>query len=306
MALDDRRMFLEVARTMSFSEAARDLGVPLSTLSRRVAALEDELGVQLLERTSRYVRLTEVGESYAAQVRPLVLGIADVEAAVAQGGVDSGGSLRVAVPPGLVRPLLNHALVALQERFPDLVLTLLNASAKTHPIRDGVDIVVAEQAPNDHDLVATKVLDTDYVCVASPAYLKRAGTPRSPGELSGHRTVVMGVDLHSGHWPVRGGGTVATHPVFRCDDYGVLLDAVKHGMGIGLVPRLALFGVDHEQLETVLEGSVGRKARYLIVYQRHARRRPMVSAFIDFSKSFARAVQAQLTCAEGPGQLRAR
>jgi DNA-binding transcriptional LysR family regulator len=291
--VDDRRLFVTVAEENSFSGAARLLGVPVSTVSRRIAVLESELGVLLFERTSRHVRLTDIGHDYLEQLRPFLFGIDDLEDGLARGQRDDAGTLRLAVPAGLQRPFFSSAIAELRQQFPNLAVSLLQSSRGMHPIRDGVDVVVAEQPPTDRDLVALKLLDTDDVCVASSTYLAQAGRPSLASELAEHSTLVLETSRTVPRWPLVQGGSVPVHPFLRCNDYGVLLDGVCDALGIALLPRLLVWATQQTKLETVLDGVVGQKRRFYLVYQRYARRRPLIGAFLDFAPGLVRSVEAQ-------------
>ncbi|HRI06326.1 MAG TPA: LysR family transcriptional regulator [Nannocystaceae bacterium] len=286
--LDDRALFVAVADGGSFSEAAASLGVPLSTLSRRIARLEAELGVVLLERTTRHVRLTELGREYAERLRPLLLMLGDVDATLATRNSRASGSLRIAAPAGLGRPFFGPAIVTLHNTHPDLEI-VWSAAVGVHPIRDGFDLVIAEQRLVDEQLIARKLLTTREVCVASPAYLARRGIPASVDDLTEHDTLVLGAGRERIAWPLPRGGAVAVRPVLRCDDYSLLLEAAVHGLGVALVPLLILPSfLQEKQLEIVLDGAVGARRDIYLIYARSSRRRGVVRALVDFAFEYAR------------------
>ncbi len=289
---DDRALFVAVADSRSFSDAASRLGVPVSTISRRIARLEAELGVVLLARTTRHVRLTELGREYAEQLRPLLMTFHDLEASLAKRDASASGVLRVAAPAGLGRPFFGPALAALYAAHPGLEI-VWSAAAGAHPIRDGFDVVIAEQRVVDSELVARKILTTREVCVAAPSYLARRGRPGSVHELAGHDAIVLGMTREQSAWPLMRGGTVVVRPVLRCDDYSLLIEATLHGLGITLVPLIMLPALRREEsLEVVLDGVVGARRDIHMTYTRSSRRRGMVRAFVDFALAYVEVLPA--------------
>lgn len=286
--LDDRALFVAVADGGSFSKAAASLRIPISTLSRRIARLEAELGVVLFERDTHHVRLTDLGREYAERLRPLLLTLHDLDATLATRDSRASGVLRVAAPAGLGRPFFGAAISALHTTHPAVEL-VWSAAAGAHPIRDGFDIVVAEQRVVDEQLIARKLLTTREVCVASPAYLARRGRPGSASDLEGHDALVLGASKGRVAWPLPRGGAVAVRPLLRCDDYGLLLEAAVHGLGITLVPLLMLPSLLEEgQLEVVLHGIVGARRDIYLTYARTSRRRGIVRVLVDFALEYAR------------------
>lgn len=280
--LDDRALFIAVADSGSFSAAALRLGVPVSTLSRRIVALESDIAVSLLERTTRHVQLTEHGREYAEQLRPLLSALADLEATFATQDTRTVGVLRIAAPAGLDRPFFGPAMVALHSAHPGVEI-VWSAASDVHPIRNGFDIVITEQRVVDTDLVARKVLSTREVCVASRTYLERRGRPSSARDLAQHDALAIGVERGKAQWPLLRGGNVAVVPVLRCNDYGLLLDAALHGLGIALVPEImARSHPRQSELELILDGIVGARRDVHLTYARTARRRRIVQAFVDF------------------------
>lgn len=286
--LNDRALFVAVADGSSFSEAAARLQIPLSTVSRRIARLEAELGVVLLERTTRHVRLTELGRDYAERLRPVLLALDDLDAALATRNSQASGVMRIAAPAGLGRPFFGAAISALRATHPGIEL-VWSAAAGAHPIRDGFDIVIAEQRVVDEQLIARKLLTSREVCVASPAYLARRGRPGSLNDLAGHDALVLGAGKERIAWPLPRSGAVAVRPVLRCDDYSLLLEAAVHGLGITLVPVLMVPTLLREgQLEVVLDGVVGARRDIYLAYARTSRRRGVVRVLVDFAVEYAR------------------
>jgi LysR family transcriptional activator of dmlA len=287
---DDRAIFLAVAESESFTDAAARLGVPVSTISRRISALELALDVCLLERTTRHVGLTEIGRQYANQLRPLLATLDDLEDTLSSQDSRTTGVLRIAAPAGLDRPFFGPAMAALYAAHPGVEIVWSSVS-DVHPIRDGFDIVITEQRVADTQLVARKVLSTREVCVASPTYLDRRGRPSTARDLAEHDALALGVSRGPTLWPLQRGQTVSVTPVLRCNDYGLLIEAAVHGLGIALVPLIMVLAHPREgELELILDGLVGARRDVHLTYARSARKRGVVRAFVDFMLEYVKSV----------------
>jgi LysR family transcriptional regulator, regulator for bpeEF and oprC len=160
-----------------------------------------------------------------------------------------------------------------------------------HPIRDGFDIVITEQRIVDKELVARRVLSTREVCVGSAAYLERRGRPSSVRELAHHEVLALGIARGPTHWPLIRGGTVTVKPALRCNDYGLLLEAAVHGLGLALVPLIMVRAHPRQDdLELILDGTVGARRDVHLTYARSVRGRGVVRAFVDFVLEYVESV----------------
>ena len=174
---------LKVADTLSFSGAARAYGVPASSISRRIADLEAELGVGLLHRTTRTVRLTEAGALYLEQVRAGISLLNDADELVGLRGSQPTGTLRISAMHSYGQRLLMPALQEFGELYPDIVLDVHLSDALVELGRDQIDISIrGGRLPQDR-VVARKLDPNRFILAASPRYLARMGTPRTLDEL---------------------------------------------------------------------------------------------------------------------------
>jgi DNA-binding transcriptional LysR family regulator len=181
---------LKVADTLSFSRTAKAFGVPASSISRRIADLEAELGVELLHRTTRTVRLTEVGALYLEQVRRGVAQLNDADDLVGRRGSTPSGTLRISAMPSYGRLLLMPALQDFGERYPDIVLDVHLSDALVDLGRDQIDIAIRGGHLPQERVVARKLDPNRLVLAASPQYLRTMGTPRTLDDLQGHRALM--------------------------------------------------------------------------------------------------------------------
>lgn len=237
------RCFIEVAEAGSFTAAARRLALPASSVSRRVQDLETALGARLLHRTTRVVRLTELGAVYLAKVRVAVASLDQAEALVGEQASRPTGRLRITATPGFGRVRLLPALRRLRERFPEIVLDVELTDAVANPDGSETDLAVRSAAVLPDQLVARRLAENRFLLVAAPDYLEQRGTPRSLEELAAHRALLFrspgGVlawqALRDGAWE-----TVAPPAAFVSNEGSLLVEEAVAGMGIALLPDWGL------------------------------------------------------------------
>ena len=215
------RLFVRVARTGSFSRAARELAMAQPTASRTIAALEKEVGAALFTRSTRALTLTEAGARYLERVEPLLDALADAEQEV-RGTAELRGVLRVGLSSSLAVRAIIPALPKFAERHPALRIELLIDDKRQDLIVEGVDVALRFGALTDSTAVARKVMSTPRVIAASPGYLRRAGVPKSPDDLAAHRAVIGMTGVGAG-WTFRRPGH---------DDVTVRVDGQVMAIGI--------------------------------------------------------------------------
>ncbi|MCU1292685.1 MAG: LysR family transcriptional regulator [Bryobacterales bacterium] len=189
--LNSLMVFAKVVEANSFSEAARRLKMPISTVSRRIADLEDQLGVRLLERSTRNLRLTDVGSEvfehaqHSAELSEAVDNIASNHLA------NVSGVLRLSTPPSISDSLLAPLVGAFQASHPDVRVQILVTERMVDHIAEGVDLVFRLGALKDSTLVARKILTYRHQLLASPVYLEKCRLPRTPQDLLEHRLLAF-------------------------------------------------------------------------------------------------------------------
>lgn len=193
--LDDMALFAAVAERGGFTRAAETSGVPLATLSRRIAALERRLGTRLLHRTTRRMRLTEAGRDYLEFCRRVVAEAEAAEAALAQKQAQPAGVLRVSAPPLLAEFLLAPALSAFAARYPAIHLDLVLTDRRVDLVEEGFDAVLRVGALPDSTLLTRRLCRIGHSLYASPAYLRSHGVPRHMAALARHRRLMFGLGV---------------------------------------------------------------------------------------------------------------
>lgn len=178
--------FIAVAETSSFTEAAKQFDVPASSLSRRIVDLEQSLSATLLQRTTRVVKLTEVGRDYYTKVKKLVQQLESTNMSVKSYHSDPMGKLRLSTTVGFGENVILPLLDEFSEQYPKVVLDVSLSDELTTFNRDEVDIAIRSgYAPNER-VIAVKLKENNFYPVASPAYLEKAGTPKHAEDLKSH------------------------------------------------------------------------------------------------------------------------
>jgi DNA-binding transcriptional LysR family regulator len=241
-----------VVKAKSFSEAARRLKMPLASVSRRIAELEADLGVRLLERSTRSLRLTDVGAEvleYADRSLEIVEG---VDSVVSNHKATVSGTLRLSAPPNVSDSLLTPLLSAFRASYPNVRVQALITERLIDHIADGVDLAFRVGALKDASLVARRMLTYRHRLVASPEYLKRVDPPRKPSDLLSHAIVTFShwkpeTSLTFVHINGTDRETVSLTPYLSMNDFSGLTPALLAGEGIGELPPIV-------QPELVREG----------------------------------------------------
>lgn len=180
------RVFQKVVEEGGFAAAARALDISAPVITRLVADLEEHLGARLLQRSTRRVSLTEVGQQYLARVRSILQDIDEADALASAHTTEMEGLLRLHAPPVLASQALAPLLAKFRQVHPKILIDLEVAAQREPPIED-YDITLMGTDENfDGNVVARKVLESEALLVASPSYLKAQGAPQQPEDLLAH------------------------------------------------------------------------------------------------------------------------
>ena len=236
--LQDRQIFVAVAEAGGFTAAAGQLDLTVTTVSRRVKALENELGVRLFNRTTRRLGLTEAGAHYLAQVKPLLANLAAAEAELAESATSPRGVLRVSAALSFSVRLLGPCLARFAQAHPDLEVRFEACDDLVDLVDEGWDVALRIGYPADSSLVARPLLPIPRHVVAAPVYLERHGTPRDPDDLQAHACLRYALVPASEEWqfarhdgPVRLGNCR-----FASNNGDVLCTAAEAGLGLAHLP----------------------------------------------------------------------
>lgn len=196
--LNELQYFVQVSDAQSFTLAARKLGVPKSSVSRTIHRLEDRLGVRLIERTTRRVALTEVGQIYLAHCHRLIEEAEQADLAVGALLAQPRGRLRVGAPVPFARFILGPILAEFLSRYPDLSVDLQLLNGDVFPRDGSLDILIRAGAVGDSGLMVRWLMRVLQGVYASPAYLERHGPPQTPTELRRHLCIATSCDTVGG------------------------------------------------------------------------------------------------------------
>jgi DNA-binding transcriptional LysR family regulator len=236
-------VFAHVVEALSFSKAAERLGVTKSAVSKQVAQLEAQLGVQLLSRTTRKLSLTDVGERVYTTSKELLQTLEAAREAAHHHGATMLGHLRVTAPAALGRSFVVPLATAFLTQHPQLSMEIVLGDAFVDLVMERIDVAVRVGRVVDSTLVARRLGKVDLVLCASPAYLARHGTPTTPEELTHHEWLQhtpfvqeMQLELHKGRRrmsvPVRGR--------LNCNDGAGGVRAAVEGFGLVAAPAFEL------------------------------------------------------------------
>jgi len=273
--------FVRVAESGSFTSAATQLGVSVSAVAKAVARLEEELGAQLLARSTRRLALNDDGRNFYARCQQILNDIEDAEASVKSAGETPKGRLRMALPVLFGRLTFLPRVAEFIARYPDIVLDLSFDDRPVDLIERGLDVAVQVGNLSDSRCITRMLNHGPRVTAASPSYLERHGEPKTPGDLAAHNCIVSN---YGPVWsfndrgnrievPVRGNLVVTGGDALR---EAVLLGlgiaqsnwwTLRHDLAVGtLKPLLAEFAVEGRPLSVVYPPTrhVPRKLRVMI------------------------------------------
>ncbi|MBE9109903.1 LysR family transcriptional regulator [Nodosilinea sp. LEGE 07298] len=241
MDLSVLQVFVEVMRQGSFAAVARDRNVDPSSVSRAIASLEQELGVRLLQRTTRRLAPTEAGLAYFERIEPL---IEEMQQAIAIAADTSGqprGQLRVTTSVAFGHQCIVPLLPEFQALYPDLTVNLLLTDTVVNLLAEGIDVALRLGRLADSTLMAQKLMETRYSVCASPQYLKHWGHPNDPHEVSQHNCLLFPLTGFRSSWRFRardGQETVVPVQGRTLISSGLALqDCAIAGMGLALLPH---------------------------------------------------------------------
>lgn len=281
----DLGIFLAVVEHGSFTAAGRALGLSTSQVSRRIKSLEDDLGVRLLERTTRRVRATDAGQAYRDRVAPLIEGLEEAAREAAQLRAEPRGTLRLALPTAFGRRYLVEPIAAFASRWPDLQVEASFSDRPVDLVADGFDLAIRGAARVTDNLIVRRLLDFRGVVCASPAYLARRGTPTHPRELESHDCLVNhGLRTMPG-WLFLDGETplnVQVDGPIRFDDGDALVAAAAAGAGIVYEPDfLTAPALQSGHIVPILQGWTPYVGHIYAVYPNRRFLPAKVRLFID-------------------------
>lgn len=250
-------MFAKVVELGSFSAAAERLGTSSGQASKLVARLEADLGVKLLNRTTRALALTEAGEAYADRLRALIEAFDDLDTEVRNASVAPRGRLRLTAPLSFGTIRLAPVLAAFAATYPDISLDVQFADRIVNLVDEGFDAAIRVGNPSDLTLKGRRLCSAQVMTVAAPTYLAVRGEPMLPADLARHDCIID-TNFRDPHvWPFRGGLRVQIQGRLSLSNATACLAAAQAGLGVACLP-------DFVAAQSV---AAGRVKRLLIPYE---------------------------------------
>ncbi|WP_105102595.1 LysR family transcriptional regulator [Microbulbifer pacificus] len=296
--LNDLYYFVQAVEHGGFAPAGRALGIPKSKLSRRIAALEERLGVRLLQRSARHCSVTDIGQTYYQHCKAML-----IEANAAQEAIDSvqaepAGVIRMTCPIALLNAHIGDMLAGFLARYPRITVHLEATNRRVDLLSEGIDVAIRVRPPplEDSDLVLRVLSDRGLCLVASPTLLKKFGCPRVPADLEGWPSLAIGGAPQTGYsWTLRGEGdsqsTIFHTPRYVTTDMIALRQAAIAGVGLVQLPILVV----EEQLRSgslvrlLPDWSLHRDIIHVVFPSRRGLLpsvRALIDALVEFYESF--------------------
>jgi DNA-binding transcriptional LysR family regulator len=287
MDLNEILVFARVVQAGSFIGASTKLGIPKSTVSRRVSELEKRLNARLLQRTTRKLSLTDVGRTYFDYCSRIIAEVEDAERAVGSLQQTPRGPLRITSGPNVsfLAPILAEYL----KRYPEVRIELVTTTRSVDLVEERFDLGIRAGVLADSSLVARSLGKVSWFLVATPGYLKKRGRPRTPEDLAKHDVLFFGAGLENvGPRLEKDGRTVqvSLSPRFTASDMDILHAVSMTGVGIGFVPAfLCIDDLRTRRLERVLAEWSAPSVPIHLVYPSTRHISPKVKTFVDHLQS---------------------
>ena len=283
--LEDLEAFIHIAETGSLTKAARLLNRSLQAVTRSLAALEQDVGVQLVHRSTRHCALSEAGETFFLRVKPAVAEIGEARLEVADRRTALSGLLRVGAPILFGPDFLVPVIAQYMQAYPQVEVDLQLTDSFTDLSSAGLDLVVRIADLPDSGLQGRRLGTLRRVVFGARSYFEQHGRPSHPSELRQHACIVRTVDQHPGQWVFQIDGkrrAVGVRGPFRTNTMAAIYRAVSAGLGIGYSPLWQIKHLlDAGQVETILEDFEPKPVPIHALWQENRLPPAKVRAFVD-------------------------
>ena len=288
-------VFVRIGETRSFTLAARRIGITPSAASKSVSRLERELGVRLVNRTTRTVSLTSDGASFFIRCRQILADIEEAQIVLTRASTVPRGKLRVQIPVGFGRRVIVPALADFIARYPELIIDIELSDRGVDLAEEGLDAVVRIGDLPDSRLIARKLCETYFVTCAAPEYLRRHGEPKTPDDLEKHRCLTY-VSPQTGHvtnWRFTHKGkhfSKTINGILNMNSVESILDVAVAGAGIITLSNFVVAdAIRAGKLKLILRDYIARESVISIVYLPNRQMSSRMQAFVSFLSDLVRA-----------------
>jgi len=286
--LNDMMVFLTVVEHQSFTLAADAISLPKSNISRKVSRLEAALGVRLLERSTRSLRLTEIGKTYYEHCVRINEEITNSQKCIETMSSVPRGVIKLCTSVTIGQSLIAPLLMQFNELYPDIQVQLQLTNRRIDIIEEGFDLVLRVGESADSSLISKKLMNTNLKLYASPQYINNQNTLKeiTIENLVNHKCLFMNATSHSNQWVLNDKNeseTVKLNPSFVCDDFNVIYQMTLNGAGISLLPEyLCKDAISDNRLQQVLNSWQSTKISLYAIYASRKGVTPKIRAMIDF------------------------
>jgi DNA-binding transcriptional LysR family regulator len=287
MNVNDWILFYHIVNAGGFTVASRKLGLPKSTLSRRLAKLEHDFGVRLLIRGGRRFKLTDAGHLFYPEARQLAEHVANAQERLAGELQQEGGVIKMAAPRMPGTTFLGAWLAEFLALYPHIHIELDLSDSVVHLFDQGYDLALRVGPMSSSSLLSRRLSTTQRLLVASKQYLKQHGQPATPEELVQFACISFG-EQFSGQaiWSINNGDKkqrISFHPILRCDDMATILHLTQAGSGISLIPAFVCRDfLAQGTLQQVLPQWRGPEAVFYLVYPEKELMPSRVRSLLEF------------------------
>ncbi|WP_372830459.1 LysR family transcriptional regulator [Psychrobacter maritimus] len=268
---DDMILFVQVVEEGSFSRVAEKLSLTNSVVSKRIARLEENLNTQLLYRTTRKLSLTDAGRTLYDKAKIAKSAFQDAENAVTGYGEDMKGHIRITMPVVSANFIFSKSIAEFCKQHPEVSVELQITNRLVDLIEEGFDLALRTAVLEDSSLIARRLIDSQWIICATPAYLKQHGTPQTPEQLQNHECLVYKFDnTANSTWPLYIDGKeqlISVHGRFHSNHLSAIKQAALSDLGIAFLPQVLIYEeIQKNTLTQILQCFTSKKLGLYAVY----------------------------------------
>jgi DNA-binding transcriptional LysR family regulator len=292
--LNSMMLFARVVDAQSYSQAARDMGIPKSTVSRKITLMEESLGVRLLQRNTRQLRLTQVGREVYEKCAVIMQEVQTVQATIENAREEVSGNLKVAVPIAFNQELIASLCSGFMKRYPKVDVEVQFADGEVDLIGQHCDIAVKFGPLANSEQVARLLFERELVLVASPSYVNVHGNPEGVDDLKNHWGLMLGNSKSAPIWPLGTGAQrqlVSFKPRAWANGSAAIKQMAKEGLGIALMTEAQCRAeLQKGELTRLLPDLAIEPIKAYGLYSSRFQLAPKISRFLDY---FAKNIDRQ-------------
>ncbi|GAF62281.1 predicted Lactate-responsive regulator, LysR family [Psychrobacter sp. JCM 18903] len=268
---DDMILFVQVVEEGSFSRVAEKLSLTNSVVSKRIARLEENLNTQLLYRTTRKLSLTDAGRALYNKAKIAKSAFQEAENAVTGYGEDMKGHIRITMPVVSANFIFSESIAEFCKQHPEVSVELQITNRLVDLIEEGFDLALRTAVLEDSSLIARRLIDSQWIICATPAYLKQYGTPQTPEQLQNHECLVYKFDNTANNtWPLYMDGKeqlISVYGRFYSNHLSAIKQAALSDLGIAFLPQVLIYEeIQKNTLTQILQCFTSKKLGLYAVY----------------------------------------